>query len=461
MIKIFIALLMYPMLVMAMIGGIDANVSVDTEYITDPSKIVQDVKDVANVGQNIIQAGQRTGDAASDLANAVGKNGLNVGKTVDTYRDKTAHREAQSRLTPAQVDVLANPQNYSISERKAVANEYNNTYAELRKIDSNEANFYDEIDEDKAIDDKGLDKRKMTALTDGDNGSNASFYHADKTTEKGTFIQALGHEAKRQDQIAKGVKNQTPDGISTVHDKEAFEAGQHAKKALASEMKYKGVKYDDTAQNRHEYTQSDRSLLRVGNQGVKQVSDAQPLLESAWDAANVGMGVHSAAKNIKDGNYKSAAVDAAGVALDTIGLATPFVPSGAGAAIKANRLSKKAKTLKQNRINGAKREKIVQAELEKEYGKGNVLQQRTILNSAGKKAIDQKTGTGRRLDHVVLDKKGNAILRVETTSKTAPKSKQLRKERDIIAGQETYVRHPKTKEFIPIKKTKLKVKRKD
>ena len=126
---------------------------------------------------------------------------------------------------------------------------------------------------------------------------------------------------------------------------------------------------------------------------------------------------------------------------------------------KLSTLAKRQKQVKINSIKGTKREKIVQAELEQEHGIGNVLQQRTILDKNGKKIKHHKTGTGRRLDHVVLDKQGNAIQRVETTSLTAPKSKQLRKERDIMASQDTYIRHPETKELIPIKDTTLQVKR--
>jgi hypothetical protein len=60
-------------------------------------------------------------------------------------------------------------------------------------------------------------------------------------------------------------------------------------------------------------------------------------LESAWDAFNVGSGVHSLYNNVKDGNYGWAAVDAVGIAVDTAALILPVVPGGVGTIIKAAR----------------------------------------------------------------------------------------------------------------------------
>jgi RHS repeat-associated protein len=60
-------------------------------------------------------------------------------------------------------------------------------------------------------------------------------------------------------------------------------------------------------------------------------------VETVWDAANVGMGAASFTGNARSGNWGGAAVDAVGVLVDTAATLIPYVPGGAGAAIKATR----------------------------------------------------------------------------------------------------------------------------
>jgi RHS repeat-associated protein len=60
-------------------------------------------------------------------------------------------------------------------------------------------------------------------------------------------------------------------------------------------------------------------------------------VETAWDVFNIGMGVVSLVDNVRQGNYLSAAVDAAGVVADTAAAVLPIVPGGVGTAIKAAR----------------------------------------------------------------------------------------------------------------------------
>jgi RHS repeat-associated protein len=64
-------------------------------------------------------------------------------------------------------------------------------------------------------------------------------------------------------------------------------------------------------------------------------------VETAWDVFNIGLGVASFADNVSQGNYLSAAIDAAGVAVDTVAAVLPVVPGGVGASIKAARATDK------------------------------------------------------------------------------------------------------------------------
>ncbi|MDX5364479.1 MAG: hypothetical protein LPJ91_10030 [Pseudazoarcus pumilus] len=61
------------------------------------------------------------------------------------------------------------------------------------------------------------------------------------------------------------------------------------------------------------------------------------VIETVWDAGNVVMGVVSAYDNFSSGNTGDGWVDVAGVVVDVAATVVPFVPGGAGTAIKAGR----------------------------------------------------------------------------------------------------------------------------
>jgi RHS repeat-associated protein len=75
----------------------------------------------------------------------------------------------------------------------------------------------------------------------------------------------------------------------------------------------------------------------VGNNPHGFVDPYGDVAEILWDAASLGLGAASLAYNVGQGNYLGAAVDAVGVGLDTAALVLPFVPGGAGVALKAHR----------------------------------------------------------------------------------------------------------------------------
>ena len=58
-------------------------------------------------------------------------------------------------------------------------------------------------------------------------------------------------------------------------------------------------------------------------------------IDTAWDAANVAMGVTSFVANVTAGNIVGAALDGAGLIVDVAATAIPGVPGGAATAIKA------------------------------------------------------------------------------------------------------------------------------
>ena len=66
------------------------------------------------------------------------------------------------------------------------------------------------------------------------------------------------------------------------------------------------------------------------------------ILETLWDAANIGLDLVSLGRNLYHGNLKGAAVDAGGLVVDVAATLIPCVPGGAGAGIKAARGAAKA-----------------------------------------------------------------------------------------------------------------------
>ncbi len=60
-------------------------------------------------------------------------------------------------------------------------------------------------------------------------------------------------------------------------------------------------------------------------------------IETAWDAANVALDVHSFVSNVSNGKVGAAIFDAVGFILDAAAVIVPFVPGGVGSATKAAR----------------------------------------------------------------------------------------------------------------------------
>ena len=71
-------------------------------------------------------------------------------------------------------------------------------------------------------------------------------------------------------------------------------------------------------------------------------------IDTAWDAANVAMGVTSFISNVTAGNIVGAALDGAGLIVDVAATAIPGVPGGAATAIKAVRGAKIAEKVVKN-----------------------------------------------------------------------------------------------------------------
>ena len=65
------------------------------------------------------------------------------------------------------------------------------------------------------------------------------------------------------------------------------------------------------------------------------------IIETVLDVASLAMGVKSFVSNVKQGNVGAAIIDGIGIIADAAAVATPFVPGGVGAGIKAIRAGDK------------------------------------------------------------------------------------------------------------------------
>lgn len=78
------------------------------------------------------------------------------------------------------------------------------------------------------------------------------------------------------------------------------------------------------------------------NNPLKYVDPDGRAIETAWDVASFVVGAGSFIRNVGAGSYGAAALDLGGMVVDGLAVATPFVPGGAGAGIRAARLAAKA-----------------------------------------------------------------------------------------------------------------------
>lgn len=82
----------------------------------------------------------------------------------------------------------------------------------------------------------------------------------------------------------------------------------------------------------------DTNLYRyVLNNPTNYIDSTGKIFETVWDLANVAMDAASLARNISNGDFAAAAVDAGALLLDGAAVVVPGVPGGAGAVVKAAR----------------------------------------------------------------------------------------------------------------------------
>lgn len=113
-----------------------------------------------------------------------------------------------------------------------------------------------------------------------------------------------------------------------------------------------------------------------------------------------------------------------------------------------------------NKREGTRREEKVAEQLQKDNPNASVQREQLLRDCDGCKVKDPVTGTGRRVDDVVIED-GKVIDSVEVTSQTANKSAQIAKENRIREAGGTFIRDRETKELVDLSEVPTRIIRED
>jgi hypothetical protein len=185
-----------------------------------------------------------------------------------------------------------------------------------------------------------------------------------------------------------------------------------------------------------------------------------------WLAVEVGFMIYDAYdayQTINDPNLSTR--QKVGIVSASAGASLLFPGGGYGAATKqtvktVDKVVDAGKVMKQNQKAGAAREVLEKADLEKKYPDASVQGQRYLRDADGKIVKDPLTGEGRKVDFGVI-KDGKAVDMVETTSQTANKVGQTRKEERIREAGGTFIKDKETKKLVDVKDVPTRISRKD
>ena len=163
-------------------------------------------------------------------------------------------------------------------------------------------------------------------------------------------------------------------------------------------------------------------------------------VETIWDAANVALDASSIVNNVANGNLLSAVVDVGALIVDIAATAVPFVPGGAGTAVKAYR---SAKSFKANVKAGKEFERGV-IEAAKKEGR-NVSSQIIVVPKNG---VGNVKGNRSRVDMLEKKKDGTYIAHeIKLSHKSKPSKGQRITEKHVKTGNQSFVVRSKRKEL--------------
>jgi len=268
--------------------------------------------------------------------------------------------------------------------------------------------------------------------------------------------------------------------------------------------------YNSQSYNRYSY---------VHNNPLTYNDPSGHFLDILWDIGSAAVGIFEVGANLYAGDFKEAGIAAVGAAIDIGAAVVPFVPGGASIAIKAtkeageiagkqilkegleegaekiakevgekvtregssltkidnakvetnlergvdpelprNNASPGEAQVTSNQREGARRQSETKSSLEEQHPSGSVQSEQYLRTADGKIAKDPDTGTGRRIDNVVIED-GQGVRSVETTSPTANKRDQTAKENRIREAGGTHVRDRTTRDLVDFQHVETEIDR--
>jgi RHS repeat-associated protein len=165
------------------------------------------------------------------------------------------------------------------------------------------------------------------------------------------------------------------------------------------------------------------------NNPIKNIDPDGRAVETGWDIFNVGLDITSLSHNVINGNVGAAVVDGLCLVADVAATAMPFVPGGAGTAIKAARTAEKAVNATKSVGKSAEAAKMAQLRQKAEIGQEahRQIEREIVKNNPGavkEKTIDLASGQRVRKDVVLAD--NNTVIIIKPNTKSGQKAAQKR-----------------------------------
>ena len=148
--------------------------------------------------------------------------------------------------------------------------------------------------------------------------------------------------------------------------------------------------------------------IYCGSNPINRIDKDGKIWETVWDAASLSLGINSFWKNISEGSYGAAAIDGAGVVIDAVAAAIPFIPGGAGAVINSVRATDKISDVAKstNRVGKT----IEKTEETSRAARRDVMRKEGIPTSTQPKS-QSKNASGREYTYEVPKKGGGTELK--------------------------------------------------
>ena len=196
-------------------------------------------KKLTSLPQNSRLAWKRHEDALVDLKTALTLYDRTLTQKLELRREQIIRRETLAQLSTMQLAILHHPQAFSDEAKLALIEAYHTIEARQRGTSPGQAYLFDasSLDVSLALNNNAKSIKEMVAFSSIKDQKFLRFYEANHLQNSHLFIEALGHESQRIQQLKQGVIKD-PTRLNAWQN-QAIQAGYHNKKALSRELSYR------------------------------------------------------------------------------------------------------------------------------------------------------------------------------------------------------------------------------